>query len=185
MLKPVQGIQRWALINASPEVVFAYLADLTRHGEWDAQTGFRMVGMSEVPVAEGSFCHRERIETFQAPILRGGAIANEVSWIRSLTVTSCVLNQALDFETKNLYNGLIIGVEAVSFRLYREGLGTRLVMTSKRSANMPGPFYLVMITTEWVQSLASRLLVGWLFRTFPRFRSNGQLSRIKTQVEQP
>lgn len=184
MVKPAPGIERWVLINASPEAVFAYLADLPRHGEWDAQTGFRLIGTSEAPVAEGSFCQRERIEIFQAPILRGGAISNQVSWVRSLTVTGCVLNQALDFETKNLYNGLSISVEEVSFRLYPEGIGTRLVMTSKRRAHMPGPFYLVMIATEWVQGLASRLLVAWLFRTFPGLRSNGQLSRIKTQVEQ-
>lgn len=58
-----------------------------------------------------------------------------------------------------------------------------LVMTNNRSANMPGPFHLVMLATEWVQALASRLFVGWLFRTFPGLRSNGQLSRIKTEVE--
>ncbi len=188
MVKPAPGIERWVLINASPEAVFAYLADLPRHGEWDAQTGFRVLGTSEAPVAKGSFCQRERFETFQAPILRGGAVSSQVSWVRSLTVTGCVLNQALDFETKNLYNGLSVGVEAVSFRLYPEvypeGIGTRLVMTSKRRANMPGPFYLVMIATEWVQGLASRLLLGWFLRTFPGLRSNGQLSRIKTQVEQ-
>jgi len=183
MVKPAQGPQRWALINASPEAVFAYLADLPRHGEWDAQTGFRVMRTSEGPIAEGSFCQKERIEIFQAPILRGGAIASQVSWVRSLTVTGCVLNQELDFETKNLYNGLAISVESVSFRLHPEGTGTMLVMTSKRSANMPGPFYLVMIATEWVQGLASRLFVGWLFRMFPRLRSNGQLSRIKAGVE--
>ena len=183
MLKPAQGLQRWVLIDASPEVVFAYLVDLPRHGEWDAQTGFTVVRTSDEPVAQGSFCERERIETFQAPILRGGALASQVSWVRSLIVTGCLLNQALDFETKNLYNGLAIGVESVSFRLYPEGAGTMLVMTSKRTANMPGPFYLVMLATEWVQALASRLFVDWLFRMVPRLRSNGQLSRIKAEVE--
>ena len=183
MLKPLQGTQRWVLIDASPKSVFSYLADLPRHGEWDAQTGFRLLRISEEPIAEGSFCERERLEIFQAPILRGGALANQVSWVRSLTVTGCELNQALDFETKNLYNGLSIGVELVSFRLYPEGSGTTLVMTSKRKANMPGPYYLVMLATERVQGLASRLFVGWLFRMFPRLRSNGQLSRIKAAVE--
>ena len=183
MLKRVQGLERWVLINASPETVFAYLADLPRHGEWDGQTGFTVVRTSEEPVAEGSFCEKERTETFQAPILRGGAVASQVSWVRSLTVTGFVLNLGLDFETKNLYNGLAIGVESVSFRIYSEGVNTMLVMTSHRKANMPGPFYLVMLATEWVQARASRLLVGWLLRTFPRLRSNAQLSRIKTEVE--
>ena len=100
MLKPARGLERWALINASPEAVFAYLADLPRHGEWDAQTGFRMVRASDGPVAAGSYCQRERIETFQAPILRGGATNSRVSWVKSLTVTGCLSNQALDFEKK-------------------------------------------------------------------------------------
>ena len=184
MVKPLSGPQQWVIIDASPEVVFAYLADLPRHGEWDAQTGFKLVNISDEPVAEGSFCQRERIETFQAPILRGGAIASQVSWVRSLTVTGCVLNQALDFETRNLYNGLGIGAELISFRMFPEGAGTRLVMTSSRTANMPGPFYFVMLASNLVQGLASRMFVGWLFRMFPSLRSNGQLTRIKTEVEQ-
>ena len=102
MLKPARGLERWALINASPETVFAYLADLPRHGEWDAQTGFRMVRASDGPVAAGSYCQRERIETFQAPILRRGATNSRVSWVKSLTVTGCLSNQALDFEKKYL-----------------------------------------------------------------------------------
>ena len=183
MVKPISGPQRWVLIHASPEAVFGYLADLPRHGEWDAQTGFKVLKTSDEPVAEGSFCQRERIETFQAPILRGGAIASQVSWIRSLTVTGCVPNEALDFETRNLYNGLAIGAEAVSFRLFPEGTDTKLVMTSSRRANMPGPFYLVMVATDWVQGLGSRLLVDRLFRLFPSLRPNGQLTRIKTEVE--
>ena len=55
-MKPASGLQRWVLINASPEAVFAYLADLPRHGEWDAHTRFRVIRTSEKPVAEGSFC---------------------------------------------------------------------------------------------------------------------------------
>ncbi|SVD30557.1 uncharacterized protein METZ01_LOCUS383411, partial [marine metagenome] len=39
----VSGVQRWVLVDASPEVVFAYLTDLPRHGEWDDQTGFTVV----------------------------------------------------------------------------------------------------------------------------------------------
>ena len=185
MLKPAPGHQNWVLINASPEVVFAFLTDLPRHGEWDAQTGFRVLRTSEEPVAEGSFCQRDRIETFQAPVLRGGAVASQVSWVRSLIVMGCVPNQALDFETKNLYNGLSVGAESVAFRLYPEGAGTKLVMTSNRRANMPGPFHLVMLATGGLQALASRLFIGWLIRAVPTLRSNGQLSRIKAAVERP
>lgn len=183
MVNPRSGPQRWVLINASPEAVFNYLADLPNHGEWDAQTGFRVVQVSDEPVAEGSVCLRERMETFQAPILRGGSIASPVSWVRSLTVTGCVPNTALDFETRILFNGLEFGAESVSFRLFPDGAGTQLVMTSSRSAHMPGPFHVIKLVTELAQDLASRLFVGWLFRLFPRLRSNGQLTRIKAEVE--
>lgn len=185
MIGPIKGSERWVLINASPEAVFAYLADLLRHGEWHAHTGFKVVRISDEPVVEGSFCERERFEIFQAPTLRGGALSSQVSRVKSLTVTGCEPNRSIDFETKDLYNGLSIGSESISFRLFPEGAGTVLMMANKRSAHMPGPFYVVKVATEFVQGLASRLFIGWLFRVFPRLRTNGQLSRIKKAMEQP
>ena len=182
---PVKEPERWVLINASPEAVFAYLADLPRHGEWDAHTGFRVVRTSDGPAVEGSFCERERFEIFQAPTLRSGGLSTQVSWVKSLTVTGCEPNRSIDFETKDLYNGLSIGSESISFRLFPEGAGTVLMMANKRSAHMPGPFYVVMVVMEFVQGLASRLFIGWLFRVFPRLRTNSQLSRIKKAMEQP
>ena len=182
-MKPASGTQRWLLINASPEAVFAYLADLPRHGEWDGHAKFRVIRTSEKPVAEGSVCQRESIETFQAPVLRGGALATQVSWVKSLTVRGCEPNRRLDFETKDIYNGLSIGSEYVSFQLFPEGAGTVLAMTSKRKAHMPGVFYVIMVAVEFVQGVASRLFMGWLLRVFPGLRSNAQLSRIKTEME--
>ena len=185
MIGPIKGSERWVLINASPDAVFAYLADLPRHGEWDAHTGFKVVRISDEPVVEGSFCERERFEIFQAPTLRGGALSSQVSWVKSLSVTGCEPNRSIDFETKDLYNGLSIGSESISFRLFPEGAGTVLMMANKRSGHMPGPFYVVKVATEFVQGLVSRLFIGWLFRVFPRLRTNGQLSRIKKAMEQP
>lgn len=185
MIGPIKGSERWVLINASPEAVFAYLADLPRRGEWDAHTGFKVVRISDEPVVEGSFCERERFEIFQAPTLRGGALSSQVSWVKSLTVTGCEPNRSIDFETKDLYNGLSIGSESISFRLFPEGAGTVLMMANKRSAHMPGPFYVVKVATEFGLGLASRLFIGWLFRVFPRLGTNGQLSRIKKAMEQP
>lgn len=180
----IQGIQRWVFIDASPERVFGYLTDLPRHAEWDEQTGFTVVRTSDGPVIEGSFCDRERMEIFQAPILRGGATSNQVSWIKHLTVIGCEPNQALDFETKNLYNGLSVGSEFVSFRLFPEDAGTVLVMTDKKKPQLPGPFHLLMMGMEMIRSLISRPIVEFLFRTFPGLRSNKELSRIKQAVEQ-
>ena len=184
MLKPAQSPQRWMWIDASPEAVFAYLADLPRHGEWGAQTGFTVFRTSDGPIAEGSFFEKERIEIFQAPILRGGATSSQVSWIKSLTVTGYDPNEGIDFETKNIYNGLSVGSEFISFRLFPEGAGTVLVMTDKKSPHVPGLFHLLMLVMETVKSIVTQPLVNLLFRLFPVLRSNGQLARIKAAVEQ-
>ena len=183
MVNFAPGIKRWALIEASPEVVFAYLTDLSSHGEWDEHSGFVVVGISEGPAVEGSSCQRERIETFQAPILRGGVTSNQVTWIKSLTVIGCEPNHSLDFETKNLYNGLSVGSESVSFRLYAQGSGTMLVMTDKQNPHLPGPFHLLMLGMEVIKSSVLSPVVTVMFRVFPFLRSNRELSRIKNAVE--
>ena len=180
----IQGIQRWVFIDASPETVFAYLTDLPRHAEWDDQSGFALVRRSDGPVIVGSFCDRERLEIFQAPILRGGATSNQVSWIKRLTVMGCEPNHALDFETKNLYNGLSVGSEFVSFRLIPEEAGTVLVMTDKKKPQLPGPFHLLMMLMETIKSVITRPILNFLFRKFPGLRSNKELSRIKRALEQ-
>ena len=180
----IQGIQRWVFINASPETVFTYLTDLPRHAEWDDQSGFTVVRTSDGPVIEGSVCERERLEIFQAPILRGGATSSQVSWIKRLTVLGLESNQALDFETKNLYNGLSVGSEFVSFRLFPKDAGTVLVMTDKKKPQLPGPFHLLMMVMEMIKSVISRPIVGFLYRMFPGLRSNKELSRIKQALEQ-
>ncbi len=183
MVNPAPGIKRWAMIDATPEAVFAYLTDLPRHGEWDEHSGFAVVGVSDGPVVEGSSCQRERIEIFQAPILRGGVTSNQVTWIKSLTVIGCEPNQSLDFETKNLYNGLSVGSEFISFRLFPEGSGTVLVMTDKKNPHLPGPFHLLMMGVEFLKSLIARPVVGVMFRLFPVLRANSQLRRIRNVLE--
>ncbi|MQF87725.1 MAG: SRPBCC family protein [SAR202 cluster bacterium] len=184
MVTSVLGMQRWSFINASPETVFTYLTDLPRHADWDDQTGFTVVRISDGPVVEGSFCDRERLEIFQAPILRGGVTSSQVSWIKRLTVVGCEPHQALDFETKNLYNGLSVGSEYVSFRLFPKDAGTVLVMTDKKSPQLPGLFHLLMMIMEMIKSVISRPIVGFLYRVFPGLRLNKELSRIKQALEQ-
>jgi hypothetical protein len=183
MVSPVSGIERWVLINAGPEAVFAYLADLPRHDEWDEHSGFILRTASDGPVAVGSLCQREKLQIFQAPILRGGATSSQVSWIKSLTVIGCETNNRLDFETKNLFNGLSVGSDFVSFRLIPEGAGTVLVMTDKKAPHLPGPFHLLMLGIETVRTVVSQPFVALLFRVFPGLRSNSQLRRIKAAVE--
>ncbi len=183
MVNPAPGIERWALVEASPEVVFAYLTDLSSHGEWDEHLGFVVVGISEGPVVKGSSCQRKRIETFQAPLLRGGVISNQVTWIKSLTVIGFEPDYRLDFETKNLYNGLSVGSEFVSFRLLPEGFRTVLVMTDKKNPHLPGLFHLLMMGVESLKSLIGKPVVGILFGLFPALRANNRLRRIRNAVE--
>ena len=52
MVNLAPGVKRWALIEASSEAVFAYLSDLSSHGEWDEHPAFVVVGISEGPIAE-------------------------------------------------------------------------------------------------------------------------------------
>ena len=177
------GVNRWVSIEASSEVVFGYLADLSRHGEWDELSGFVVVGTTERPIAEGYSCDRQRVETFLSPVLRGGQISNQVTWTKRLTVVVYEPNRRLDFETKNLYNGLSFGSELVSFRLVSEGSSTVLVMINKKNPHLPGPFHIFMMGMDSLRSWISKPIVGACFRAFPSLRVNRQLKCIKETVE--
>ena len=60
MVNLVPVIKRWVLIEASPEIVFDYLTDLSNHGEWEEYEGFVVVEITKGPVIKGSSCQRER-----------------------------------------------------------------------------------------------------------------------------
>ena len=184
MANLVPGTKRWVFIEASPEIVFDYLTDLSNHGAWERYEGFAIVGITSGQVEKGSSCQRERIETLQAPILRGGGISNQVTWIKSLTVIGCEPNFSLDFETKNLYNGLSLGSEFVSFRLNPASSGTVLTMTDRKNAYLPGPFHVFMMGIEVIKSWLAQPVIGFLFCLFPALRVNSRLKRIKSGVEQ-
>ncbi len=183
MVNLVPLIKRWVLIEASPEIVFDYLTDLSNHGEWEEYEGFVVVGITKGPVIKGSSCQRERAETFQAPMLRGGNISDRVTWIKSLTVIGCDPNLSLDFETKNLYNGLSLGSELVSFRLNSQSSGTVLTMTDRKSPHLPGPFHVLMMGVEVIKSWVALPVIGFLFWVFPALRVNSKLKKIKRGVE--
>ena len=183
MMNRTLGIKRWVLIEAGPEVVFDYLTNLSSHEQWEEYSGFAVVEISAGPVVRGSSCRRERIETLQAPILRGGKASNQVTWTKNLTVVSCEPNCSLGFEIENLYNGLSMGSEHVSFRLFPEQSKTILLMTDKKNPHLPGPFYVIMQGIESLRSWIAQPVVGTLFWLVPCLRANGQLRRIKTAVE--
>ena len=132
---------------------------------------------------QGSNCDRERLETFQVPILRGATASSQVSLIKSLTVIDFKTDARLEFETKNLYNGLSVGSETVLFRLAPEGSGILLVMTGKRSAHVPGPLHVLTMFLGSLKSVVSRPIISWMFQLFPRLRANSQPYRIKRGLE--
>ena len=108
---------------------------------------------------------------------------NHVTWTETLTVGGCKVNRDLDFETKNLYNGLSVGSESVFFRLLSADSGTVMLMTDKENPHLPGPFHVLMAGIEVLKSLVAQPVVGSLFRLFPGLRANSQLRRIKNLVE--
>lgn len=180
----LKGVDKQIHIDATPEVVFAYLTDLQRHGEWNGYPRLRVARISDGPIAAGSYCERERLETFQAPILTGGAASSQVSWVKSLTVTVCEPNSDLEFETKDIYNGLAVGSETVKFWLQPDGPNTALGIAVKRRAHVPGPLHVLMLAVETLRSIISRPIIGLFSGMFPSLRSNNQLLRIKKAIEE-
>ena len=103
--------------------------------------------------------------------------------MKSLTVVGYELNRRLDFETRNRYNGLSLGLEYVSFRLVSEGSSTKLVMIEKKNPYLPGPFHVLMMGMDYLRSWISNPIVGACFHVFPYLRVSGQLKRIKESIE--
>ena len=95
--------------------------------------------------------------------MRGAAASSQVSWIKSLTIIDFKTDARLECETKNLYNGLSVGSETVLFRLAPEDSGTLSVMTSKRSAYVPGPLHVLMMFLDSLKSVVSRPIINWMF----------------------
>lgn len=176
--------KQWVFIDADIQQVFTYLTDFSSHGEWDGHLGFAIVDITDGPVVQGSTCRKERMETFQSPILRGGMTIDRVTWTKSLTVVGFEPDHRLDFETKNLYNGLSVGSEFVSFRLQSAGSGTILGMTDRKNPHVPGPFHVLMMGVESLKSWVSNPLIGFMYQLFPALRVNKELRRIKNVVEQ-
>ena len=48
MVNLVPVIKRWVLIEASPEIVFDYLTDLSNHGEWEEYERFVAVSYTHL-----------------------------------------------------------------------------------------------------------------------------------------
>ena len=124
------------LIDASPEVVFAYLADLSRHGEWATHPGLVIEPEADGPVGVGSRF-----------VSHGHQFGQEMTDV--LTVTGYSTPRELSFESAG--KG---GVWRHSFELTPAVPGTRLV---KRMDGVKGPLAVKLLTPLISLGLSKRL----------------------------
>ena len=101
--------------------------------ECQEHSGFRAVEISEGPGVEGSFCQSARIESFQPPILGGAVTSNKVTYIKRPTVIRYEPNNNLDCETKNLCNGLSVGLKHLKSLIMQWVFGTLFQFTGQQT----------------------------------------------------
>ena len=108
------------VINAPPPCVFDYLADMTRHGEWNPEDGFRVIFQPEgqpggrLDIQPGA--HRRLSGAVGYPPPAPGP-ASSVTVTLTTAITVYQPHGALTFETRASYNGLLYSIERTSFEL--------------------------------------------------------------------
>ena len=183
MGKSFLGGEKSVVIDRTPKEVFDYLADMSRHQEWNGEAGFTVTRRPEAGIRVGSVFETERNEIVSGPLMRGAASGGPVAMVKTMTVTTLEPQQWLSFETKNRYNGLLHSVERVRFGLTPEGCGTRVTMVTELESMLPGPYlsplYALYILKEAVLGLFSR----WARSRYPALFVGPYLSRIKGRAE--
>ena len=169
------------VIGAPPCRVFDYLADMTRHTEWNGDEGFRTTVHSDGPPGAGFMLHREKTGVMRGPlIIRGGMGDNPVKVVKIVTITAYDPFSALAFETRNSYNGLLVSIDRMSFGLREEEKGTEVTMRIDLEAMVPGgfmgPAYAMRVFGAAFERLIGR-------RLFPGVSAGPYLPRIKEMVE--
>ena len=177
MAGPFVVSRNGAVIGAPPQQVFEYLADMTRHGEWNPEEGFRVTALPEGQPGVGSVFRRERTGESQGPLAirpgPGPASSVTVTLITVITVYSP--HDALTFETRVSYNGLLYSLERTSFELQPVPEGSWVAKASEVEIMVPsafiGPVY------------AIRMVRAGLVRLLGRTSSGPHLSRVKEMLE--
>ena len=172
------------VIGAPAKRVFDYLADITRHGEWNQDPGYRERILTDGPLGLGSVLRREKDGVMRGPLLiRGGMGDNLVRVVKTTTVTGYEPHAGLVFETSNSYNGLLVSKDKLTFHLQEEMEGTRVTMVSEVEAMVPGGFMGPVYAIRVVRAVFERLLGKWLKSLSPRMPVGPFLPRIKEAVE--
>ena len=181
MAGPFVVARNQVVIGAPAQGVFDYLADFTRHGEWNQDPGYRETLLSEGHPGLGSVLRREKNGVMRGPlIIRGGMGDNPVRIVKTVTITGYEPHTGLVFETSNSYNGLLVSRDKVSFQLQEEMEGTRVTMVTEVEAMVPGGFMGPVYAIRVVRAAFDRLLGK---RLPPRTPPGPFLPRIKEAVE--
>ena len=165
------------MIGAPPQQVFDYLADMTRHREWNPEEGFRVTAQPEGQPGVGSVFRRERTGESQGPlaIRPGPGPASSVTVTLLTTITVYWPHDALTFETRASYNGLLYSIERTSFELQPAPEGAWVTKASEVEIMVPsafiGPVY------------AIRMVRAGLARFLGRTSPGPHLSRVKEMME--
>lgn len=184
MAGPFVVSRNGAVIGAPPQQVFDYLADMTRHGEWIPDAGFRVISPPLEQPGVGSVFRQEKNGVIRGPLLvRGGMGDNPLRVVKAVTITAYEPYCTLVFETRNSYNGLLVSIDKVSFDLQEEAGGTRVTMVSEVEAMVPGgfmgPVYAIRVVKAALGRFLGRRFAGILSGTSP----GPYLPRIKEMVE--
>ena len=183
MAKPFLVSRKWVVIDAPPQRVFDYLADMARHREWNPESGFTVTERPTGSVGLGSVYQREREEQFQGPLIRGGSSLRPVELVRSTSITVFEPYTSLAFGTKNSFNGLLHSVELMTFEFDPTLEGTRVVLVEELEAMVPQAFIGPIYAMRVARGAFGRLIDGWASRYFPGLAVGPHLSRIKQRVE--
>ena len=177
MAGPFVVSRNGAVIGAPPQQVFDYLADMTRHGEWNPDEGFRVTAQPEGLPGVGSIFIRERTGESQGPlaIRPGPGPASSVTVTLITAITVYQPHGALTFETRSSFNGLLYSVERTSFELQPAEEGAWVTKAAEVEIMVPsafiGPVY------------AIRMVRAGLDRLMRRTSPGPHLSRIKEMME--
>ncbi len=167
-------------IEAPPRNVFNFLADMTRHGEWNGEPDFVVTARPEGRPGIGSVCRREKTGVMRGPlIIRGGMSDNPVKVVKTTIITAYDPFRALALETRNSYNGLLVSIDRVSFDFQQEKEGTRVTMVSEVEAMVPGGFIGPVYAIRIVRAVLDRLMG----RRFASPKPGPYLPRIKEKTE--
>lgn len=184
MAGPFVVARNEVVIGAPAQRVFDYLADLSRHSEWNQDSGYRETVVSQGPAGPGSSMRRERDGVMRGPlIIRGGMGDNPVRVTKIVTTTDYQPYTDLAFETSNSYNGLLVSKDKVSFRFQEEMEGTRVGLIAESEAMVPGGFMGPVYAIRVVRAAIERVLGNWLGPTFSRRPAGPLLTQIKELVE--